>query len=257
MAPRLPLAPLRSHWSLINGLPLHARVSAPLPLAGPVVVLVHGLIVSSRYMVPTAVRLAPWVATVAPDLPGFGRSPGPAATLDVPALADALAAWLLRHQLPPATVVGNSLGCQVAVDLAVRYPALVERLVLVAPTMDPRWRNPVRLVGRALLDVPRERISLIPVHLRDQLAAGPRRSWETFRYALQDHIETKLPLVAAPTLVVRGEHDPVVSQPWVEEVVRLLPHARGAVVPGGPHALNYSTPRRLVRLIRWFVAQPM
>jgi 2-hydroxy-6-oxonona-2,4-dienedioate hydrolase len=38
---------------------------------------VHGLVVSSRYMVPLAEVLACWFDVYAPDLPGFGRSEKP------------------------------------------------------------------------------------------------------------------------------------------------------------------------------------
>jgi pimeloyl-ACP methyl ester carboxylesterase len=49
------------------------------------VVLVHGLMISSLYMVPTARCLAPHVPVYAPDLPGFGLSGKPRRVLSVPA----------------------------------------------------------------------------------------------------------------------------------------------------------------------------
>lgn len=58
----------------------------------PAVALVHGLGLSGRYMLPTARHLAPHFPVYVPDLPGFGDSSKPAKALDVPALADALAA---------------------------------------------------------------------------------------------------------------------------------------------------------------------
>ena len=88
---------------------------------------------------------------------------------------------------------------------------------------------------------------------RDALDAGPRRIWETFQASLADRVEETLPLVRQPTLVVRGERDPLVSQRWAEEVTARLPHARLVVVPRGGHALNYSRPRDLARLVRAFL----
>ncbi len=55
---------------------MHARVPTrqiPTPHTDPVV-LVHGLGVSSRYMLPTLALLAPRYRVFAPDLPGFGHS---------------------------------------------------------------------------------------------------------------------------------------------------------------------------------------
>src|SRR4051812_29858976 len=50
------------------------------PPGRPPVVLVHGLVISSRYMVPLARALAPDFPVYAPDLPGFGESGGPPPT---------------------------------------------------------------------------------------------------------------------------------------------------------------------------------
>ena len=53
-------------------------------------VLVHGLVVSSHYMVPTLKRLAAYHLVYAPDLPGFGESEKPRRILDVTGLSDSL-----------------------------------------------------------------------------------------------------------------------------------------------------------------------
>jgi 2-hydroxy-6-oxonona-2,4-dienedioate hydrolase len=49
-----------------------------------------------------------------------------------------------------------------------------------------------------------------------------------------------LPLLQIPTLIVRGQRDPIAPQPWVEELAALLPHGELLVIPGAPHALNYD-----------------
>jgi 2-hydroxy-6-oxonona-2,4-dienedioate hydrolase len=74
------------------------------------VVLVHGLVVSSRYMVPTAERLTSHCRVFAPDLPGFGRNEKPPRALDVAGLSDALSAWMGELGLERAALVGNSFG---------------------------------------------------------------------------------------------------------------------------------------------------
>jgi pimeloyl-ACP methyl ester carboxylesterase len=71
------------------------------------------------------------------DLPGFGLSGDPGRVLDVTEHADHLADWLEMAGLPPVVVLGNSFGCQVAVELAVRHPHRIAGLVLVGPTVDP------------------------------------------------------------------------------------------------------------------------
>ena len=138
-----------------NGLSMYTRFSIePMPTNAPTVVLVHGLSVSSGYMMPTAVRLAPYYHVYLPDLPGFGRSAKPSHILNVTELADALAAWMQTMELPSATFLGNSMGCQVIVNFALRYPQCIERAILVSPTMDPKARTIHQEARRLLSDTP-------------------------------------------------------------------------------------------------------
>src|SRR5205814_8013632 len=100
-------------WTVVNGLRMHARVGVrQVPEEASAIVFVHGLGVSGRYMVPTALEMASCHRVYVPDLPGFGKSEKPARVLDITGLADALAAWMQAIDLPTATFVGNSLGCQ-------------------------------------------------------------------------------------------------------------------------------------------------
>jgi pimeloyl-ACP methyl ester carboxylesterase len=71
-------------------------------------------------MVPLLPHESPPTREVwAPDLPGFGRSNSPRAQLNVPRLGDALAEWMRKCGIEDAVLLGNSSGCQVAVELAV------------------------------------------------------------------------------------------------------------------------------------------
>ena len=127
---------------LAGGFRMFFRYSAcPSPAPRLPVVLVHGLGLSGRYMLPVARHLAPHFPVYLPDLPGFGDSEKPADTLDVPGLADALAAWIAAAGLARAALLGNSFGCQIIADLAARHPDLVERAVLQGPTTPPDERS--------------------------------------------------------------------------------------------------------------------
>jgi 2-hydroxy-6-oxonona-2,4-dienedioate hydrolase len=242
-----------SRWTPVDGVRMHVRVSErPTTEVSPPVILVHGLVVSGRYMLPTLRHLALSCKVYAPDLPGFGRSEKPPRVLDVAALSDALARWMGAVGLGSAALVGNSLGCQIVADLAARHPELVEWIVLQGPTMDPRARSVPQQIARFLLDAPREPSSLLPIQLRDYLAAGPRRAWRTFVYALENRIEDNLPRVEMPALVVRGSRDPICPQRWAEEAAGLLPRGRLVVVPGAAHTLNFAQPAEFADLIREF-----
>ncbi len=60
-----------------------------------------------------------------------------------------------------------------------------------------------------------------------------------------------------PTLVVLGSRDAIVPQRWAEEAIRSLPMGRLVVIPGSAHAVNYSSPLELTRVILPFLSEPL
>ena len=193
-------------------------------------VLVHGLGVSHRYFERLRARLPD---AIAPDLAGSSVSE----------LANSLA----RAAPARATFVGSSLGCQIAVELALREPGRVERLVLIGPS---GYGHPLAAYASRLgVDWIREPPSLVLLATADYVRWGPRRLARTARSMRGDGFPAKLPRVEAPTLVVRGSSDPICPQRWAEHVVSLLPRGRLAVVPGAAHAVQWSHAAAVARLI--------
>ena len=245
----------------VDGISIHARVSTrPFGDGRTRLVFVHGLGVSVRYLEPTMVRLALEHPVAGLDLPGFGRSGTPPRALDTPGLGKALAAWLDVRGIGPAIFIGNSYGCQVIVELAFQDPSRVVGLVLNAPTMDPAHRTIFGQLWRVLADIPFEPWRLGFLVANDYVRARPFRLLATLRHALADHIEEKLPDIVAPTIVVCGALDPVVTVAWAAEAARLVgissQGAAGAtlsVVPMAAHALPYDDPPTFASLIHAFV----
>jgi pimeloyl-ACP methyl ester carboxylesterase len=212
------------------------------------IVLVHGLS-SSRALKPLIRALGARRPVFAPDLPGFGMSEQPIHPLDVPGLADALRRWLFDNELAPAIVIGVSFGCQVAVDLAARHPAAVEKLVLIGPTVDPDARTPGRLAIRWARNAPRSSLRLAPTVVHAFIDAGPGRSVRTLRRALEDRVEDKLAEIEAPTLVVRPERDHLVSEKWTKRVAKLIPDSELMVLPKAGHSIGSRTAASLTALL--------
>ena len=245
---------LQSVWMVEDGLRVHMRVSvAAMPEYEVPIWLIHGLSVSSRYMVPTANALAPHRRIYAPDLPGFGLSQHPQAILDIPALARALACRMDAFATPRAVLVGNSMGCQIIAELALREPARVAQAILVGPTMDANGRTMLEQARRLAIDGLRESAASIATQSLDYMRCGPRRTIGTLRRALADRIETKLPHMRMPTLIVRGEFDTIAPQTWCEYLAALLPVGELCVIPHAPHATNYDAPERLARVVLKFL----
>ena len=220
--------------------------------SAPVFVLVHGLGMSSRYMMPTAKWLSASGKVHAPDLPGFGRSDKPGRVLTIPELADSLAEWMAAMNLASPVLIGNSLGAQVIVDFAVRHPSRLTAAVLVGLTIDPEARRMFTQIGRLLRDIPQEPPGLYWTAASDYYRAGFGRCLRTLRHALEDPIEHKLPQIHVPVLVARGEHDPIVPAEWTERAAESIPDASRVTIPRVAHAVNFSAAEELVKEVLEF-----
>src|SRR5689334_24164514 len=97
-----------SEMPTVRGLALHVRQRVTSGGAQPAWLLLHGLAVSHRYLMPTAAALPGSVYV--PDLPGFGFSGTPSAVLTAEQHAQTVAAWMDATGLSGLHVLGNSFG---------------------------------------------------------------------------------------------------------------------------------------------------
>lgn len=248
-----------SRWDRVGDLRVHSRVPAAAPRAAtagprPVLVLVHGLGVSSRYMTRLLRLLADEHQVLAPDLPGFGRSSRPPRPLTLSELADVLVAWMDAVGIGRAALLGHSLGCQVVAHVADRHPTQISCLVLASPCRDPSARRPWQQAWRLLRDGPREAPSLLPLAVGDYLRAGPRRMWSTLRESMRTDAAHRLSRLTVPVLVVRGDRDPVVSAAWAGRIAEMT-GGELVTLTGAPHAVNWTTAEALAAAVRPFLAE--
>jgi 2-hydroxy-6-oxonona-2,4-dienedioate hydrolase len=225
------------------------------------IVFVHGLGMATDYLEPTMSLLAGDFSVSGLDLPGFGGSRiARNRVLSLRELADALDGWMRVRGIESPIVVGQSHGCQVVVEWAVRSQ-LPGAIVLNAPTMLDGHRSVLAQIARVAMDTPREPLALIPHVVRDYLRAGPRRILATLADALRDRIEDKLPLVDRPTTIVCGARDPVVPPAWGERLARLVGSQVGGsgaqfrIVEGAAHAVPFSHPEALASEIEAMAAR--
>src|SRR6476619_4623464 len=100
--------------------------------AGPPVVLIHGMVNSSRHWEQVALRLADSYTVIAPDLIGHGDSATPRGDYSLGAHAASIRDMLAAIGIERATIVGHSLGGGVAMQFFYQFPQRTERLALVS-----------------------------------------------------------------------------------------------------------------------------
>lgn len=220
----------------------------------PVFLLIHGIGMGRRVFDGLVELLARQGRVVAIDLPGYGSAPEPERTLTMERTADLVAAFVRASGLGPVVLIGHSMGTQVSTELAVRHPALVEQLVLVAPTVDVRARRLAPQLWRLLRDLSAENPLVLYRGGSEYLRAGPhlRRKLHAM---LSHRPELAYPRIAAPALVLRGAEDHVCPPEWCEFVAASIPGAQYTEIPGHRHETMIRDPREAAGRILRFVSQ--
>lgn len=209
--------------------------------AGRTVVLVHGLGLAADFWTYHLERLAAaGYRAIAPDLPGFGRSRGPAFAFTVDHATDWLAAFAREEGIERAVWVGHSVSTQYVLRLAVTHPALVDALLLAAPTGEPgRARWLAQLIGLART-APRESPRLVARILGSYFSTPPTRVVGMWLGARRHPALPDAELVRCPVRVVLGGRDPVVPTSFATRLVAAAPHAEGVVLEDSAHGVALS-----------------
>jgi pimeloyl-ACP methyl ester carboxylesterase len=98
---------------------------------GAPIILLHGTGGEGARWMPQIQGLAGDFRVIAPDQIGFGQSDKPLTAYHAGVFAGFLAAFMTSIGVPKATLIGQSMGANVAMNLAVAHPQMIDRLVLV------------------------------------------------------------------------------------------------------------------------------
>jgi pimeloyl-ACP methyl ester carboxylesterase len=197
-----------------------------------VILLVHGLGLTHRYF-----------ARLQPLLPGARAIDLEGTTLDE------MTASVARAAEPGTLIVANSLGTQIATELAVRSPESVRALVLSGPTWDPAAPSLPAQFMRLLADSYREQPSLVPVALADYARRGPWHIFQAARSMLRHPMAERLAQVVVPVTIVRGSDDPICSRRWAAQLAAAPADGRLVTVQGAAHAVDWSHPGAVVQAV--------
>lgn len=254
--------------------------------AGETLLLVHGMAGSSwtwRELIP---RLAQDHRVIAPDLLGHGQSDKPHGDYSLGGYALWLRDFMAALDVPRATVIGQSLGGGVAMQLAHRHRQRCERLILIGGTgLEPELSLPLRLLSAPGAELVLPVVAPAPVRdvakiFGSVLSSTGRHPsgaelWNTYA-ALSDgasraaflrsarsvvdyrgqavqamsrmHIAAQLPVQ-----LIWGERDRVVPVSHGRIAHEALPGSRLTVLAGAGHFPHVQTPDAVAGVVRDFI----
>lgn len=161
---------------------------------------------------------------VAFDNRGAGRTDRPDAPYSIELMADDTAGLLRELGLARADFLAISMGGRIALDLALRRPEMVDRLVLVssAPRVLRSWR-------RALLLSLVPRLPILKGRYPQSHRAFVRQRGASAAYDCTG----RLPELRVPTLILNGRRDAVVPFRQAEAMHAAIPGSRLVAFDGG------------------------
>jgi pimeloyl-ACP methyl ester carboxylesterase len=256
---------------------------------GPPVVLIHGMVNSSRHWEAVAMRLAGRYTVIAPDLIGHGDSATPRGDYSLGAHAAFIRDLLAVIGIDRASIVGHSLGGGVAMQFFYQFPQRTQRLVLVSSgglgrDVSPLLRTaalpgaggalalgtqpPVLAALRRLARELRGRgarsgvyLEAVERALRPLQRPGARKAFLHTLRAVIDPVGQRVSafdrlylLEGMPTLVVWGERDRTIPIEHGRATHAAIPDSTFVTLPGVAHFPHIEDPAALAAALDGFLS---
>jgi pimeloyl-ACP methyl ester carboxylesterase len=250
---------------------------------GPPLILVHGYLASHAAWHAVLAPLAARFRVIAPDLPGFGESerPPPARyPYTTAAFAESLVDLIAALDVNRASIVGHRMGSAIGLAMAVAYPDLVDKLVVVSPELYPRrpsaWERaataPVvggllfkQLGGQGLFlryfDPWSPPVLPVSARVLDWIdafgAPAAREAAHATMLAFADRrsLLARLSRATAPTLVCAGGRDDATRLAHARRLARDLPAGRLELFDTGSSPED-ERPEEFARRVTGFLVEP-
>jgi len=223
---------MKKNYATIGALKMYYEIHG----SGRPLVLIHG---GGSTITSTFGIILPYLAkthqVIAVELQAHGRTADVDRPLSFQQDADDIAALLQQLHIDKASVFGFSNGGQTAIEIALRHPALVDKLIIASsfykkdgayPWLWEGMKNPSfahmpQGLKDAYLKVTPSEAGLMAMFNRDV------HRMQTFKDWKDDDIRS----IQAPTMILGGDDD-VVRPEHLVEMYRLLPHGRLVILPG-------------------------
>lgn len=223
---------------------------------GEPVILLHGGAGNGDHFSAQVPALAPKYQVIAIDARGHGRSTRSRGALSYAMMADDVVAVMEHLKLASASIVGWSDGGAVGLDLAIRYPSRVRKLVVVGQNATLAGGKSAgktdtfpAYFARCTADY--AKLSPTPKDYKG-LQEALRPMWRT----QPNYTDAQLKGITAPTLLLDGDHDEIVKPEHLQHLAKLLPNAKAVFIPDASHFVMFQQPEAFNRAVLEFLEQP-
>jgi len=227
-----PIPSERSGQANANGISIHYAVYGQ----GLPVILLHGGLANGDYWGSQVQALAPHHTVIVMDTRGHGRSTRDSRPYGYDLMADDVVALMDGLKVPKADIVGWSDGGILGLDLAMRHPGRVGKIfafaanILTSGVVDGVETNPtfavfIERAGREYATrsaTPKEYAAFVE-QISKMWASEP--NWT----------DAQLRSIAAPVLVVDGDHDEAIKRQHTEYIAATIPGAGLLILPNASH----------------------
>jgi len=245
---------------------------------GEPLILINGLAFPMDLWFAQIRELSKDFRVIALDNRGIGRSDQPDEEYSIPLMAADAVGLLKALGIAKAHVVGLSMGGFISQEIALTYPDVVNRLVLVATGMGgprsqelgrPFWeKTTAAIMGKSPAEVYRTDMTLMtapgfaekhPDLLEQSVALRMKHPQPLFAFLRQfaacsvfDN-NSRAQNIAQPTLIILGQEDPIFPIPLADDFRQKLPGAKMIIYENCGHAILLEKADQLSRDIREFL----
>ena len=241
-----------SHRVQVNGISLYYETYGQ----GPPVLVLHGaggFLETMHYFIS---GLSPTHTVIAVDSRGQARStdgPGP---LTYAAMGDDMIKLLDALKIERCDVVGWSDGGIVGLDMAMKHPDRVRRLVAIGANYDSNGVDPKAFGPDAAAEIAQQikpfydRVAPDPSHFPVMVKKITMMVTTLPHYTLAD-----LGRIRARVLIVAGEHE-LILRPHTDSLAAAIPGAQKIIVQGASHFGPLEMPDRYNEIVLKFLDGP-
>lgn len=220
---------------------------------GPPLLLLHGGAGNGDHWANQVPALAARFTVIVVDARGHGRSTRDARPITYALMADDLLALMDRLKLEKAALLGWSDGGAVGLDLALRHPERVSKLIAYGTNFNLAGTQKggggaafSAYFARCAADY--ARLSPTPGDFPG-LQAALRPMWRT----LPQYTDAQMAGITVPTLVLDGDHDEIIRPDHLKDLARLIPGARLVWIPQSSHFALFQQPEAFNRAVLEFL----